>query len=457
VGALGTRGEVQLTELAECVPRRLCSLFALSAAGHGCRAVAAKLDREKVPTWESTTARWHDPLIRRIVRGREALGEFQPKTRGAEGERKYEGAPIVGYYPAAVTEAEWLAAKTAREGRYRKGGRPPKDAKLNNLFAGLLYDGPTGDRITTINRHKQKVLVTSGFRRHGDSGTSFPLVPFERSILSQLDELNPAEILGTGDGPDEVAELEAKIARVDSVLRSLADQFDDGGEEIPAIAQKVKAKNAERKALAIDLENAESRAASPLSAAWGDPARLAVEWGEHDVMLLWRIGRVICSEDPPVRPKGVETLNDVSDALTDLIEWARGAPDSPAALQIAPVTPSEACPAPLSPTRTVDDQDREATFRFFSRSPQQFRALEILWKRRSVEKPELYRVAYEKDLSDKPTTRKSQLEKLDGLVKRIKAKLVKEVAPELKRMFVLEENENVWSLVEQTVPALKAA
>jgi DNA invertase Pin-like site-specific DNA recombinase len=260
-------GKFQFKDGAKSLVRRI---FALSAAGHGCRAVAATLDREKVPTWEPRTVRWHDALIRRIVRGREALGEYQPKVFGLDGRRKIEGAPIVGYYPAAVSEAEWLAAKTARAGRHRRGGRPTKDATLTNVFAGLLFEGISGDRITTVNRHKGKALVTSGFRRRGDGGSSFPLVPFERAILSRLRELEPGDVLGTGDGPDEVAELKAKLARVDSVLRSLADQFDDGGDEIPAIAAKVKAKNAERKELATGLEAAESRAASPLSAVWGE-------------------------------------------------------------------------------------------------------------------------------------------------------------------------------------------
>jgi hypothetical protein len=127
-----------------------------------------------------------------------------------------------------------------------------------------------GSRLTTVNRHKQKVLATSSFRRRGSADPSFPLVPFERAILSHLRELGPSAVLGTGDGPDEVAELRAKVTRADSVLRALADQFDDGSEDIPVVAEKVKAKNAERKALATLLEAAESRAASPLSVVWGE-------------------------------------------------------------------------------------------------------------------------------------------------------------------------------------------
>jgi hypothetical protein len=245
-------------------------IFALSAAGHGCRAVAATFNREKVPTWEATTQHWPDTLIRRIVRGREVLGEFQPKTRDASGKKRADGEPIIGYYPAAVTEAEWHAAKLARERRKDRGGRPAKEAKLTNLFTGLLHDGKSGDKLITWNRHKQKVLVPHGFIHHGNEGASFPLVPFERAVLSQLREIEPAELLGTGDGPDEVAELKAKLARVDAVLRSLADQYDDPQEEVPVITQKVKAKNAERKALVAKIEEQEAKAASPLSAVWGE-------------------------------------------------------------------------------------------------------------------------------------------------------------------------------------------
>jgi DNA invertase Pin-like site-specific DNA recombinase len=221
-------------------------IFALTAAGYGCRAVAQALNREKVPTWVDGSP-WHDVFIRRIVRGREVLGEFQPHVYLPGGGRKPEGDPIPGYYPAAVSEAEWHAADAARKSRDGRGGRPTREARHLNVFHGLLRDARSGEPLNIVRKGSRRVLARSGFHRLGASGVTFPLDVFERAVLTQLAELDPRDVLGTEDEPNDVAELTAKLARLDAQLEAMADEYD--GEEIPQIAAK---------------------AASPLSAAWGD-------------------------------------------------------------------------------------------------------------------------------------------------------------------------------------------
>ncbi|HJZ57857.1 MAG TPA: hypothetical protein VKE74_23055, partial [Gemmataceae bacterium] len=178
------------------------------------------------------------------------------------------GEPILDYFPRAVTEAEWQAAQAALRSREKRGGRPTTQGDRVNVFQRLLYDARSGDRLHIFGKGKRLLLGPVGARHRGDSGTSFPLPAFERGILSALAELDPRELFDKDEGPDEVAELSARIARIDTQLRALVNMFDED-EVIPEVADKVRAKNAERAKLVELLDQARARAASPRSAAWG--------------------------------------------------------------------------------------------------------------------------------------------------------------------------------------------
>jgi len=243
-------------------------IFKMATTGHGCRSIAQILNREKVSTW--TKGEWYEMYIRVMLRGREVLGEYRQARRNADGKREFEGEPVLGYYPAALTEGEWQAAQVAGKARDTRGGRPAKQGQFINLFQGIIKDARTGDSVH-INSHTAgvRLLIPAGFKRRGEATPSFPLEPFDRAILSKLSELDPREVIGDGqEGPDEVAELRAKLTRLDVQIKALVEQFD--GDNVPEVAEKVRHKNAERKTLTEDYERAKANAASPLSSAWGE-------------------------------------------------------------------------------------------------------------------------------------------------------------------------------------------
>jgi hypothetical protein len=137
------------------------------------------------------------------------------------------------------------------------------------VFQGLLWDARSGDRLH-IQMNRVRNVMPVGAATRGEAGTSFPLAVLERAVLSRLAELDPREILDADAGPDEVAELSAKVTRIDAQLRTLTDLFDGDEEVVPEVADKIRAKNAERKALVDELDRAKAKAASPQSAAWGE-------------------------------------------------------------------------------------------------------------------------------------------------------------------------------------------
>lgn len=244
-------------------------IFAMATAGHGCRAIARKLNDDGIPSW--TGKPWYEMYVRLILRGREVLGEFQQASIKRNGTREPDGEPVAGYYPAAVTEAEWQAAQLAARARDNRGGRPTKRGDYVNVFQGLLKDARTGERLHIMGRGASRFLMPESYKRRGSDGVSFPLAVFERGILSKLAEIDPREILDREEGPDEVAELSAKLVRLDTQIKNLTDLFDlDDANAIPEVAEKVKAKNDERKALVEKLDRAKVIAATPLSETWGE-------------------------------------------------------------------------------------------------------------------------------------------------------------------------------------------
>lgn len=93
----------------------------MSTARHGGRAIAKVLNAEGIPSFGGGL--WEEAYIRKIIRGRAVLGEYQPMQcrRFVDGEvvktsykrptRTPDGPPIPNYYPAAVTEERWWAAQ----------------------------------------------------------------------------------------------------------------------------------------------------------------------------------------------------------------------------------------------------------------------------------------------------------------------------------------------------------
>ncbi len=260
-----TEGKFVFRPGAKEVLRRI---FQMATAGHGCRAIAKTLNNEKVKSW--TGKPWYEIYIRRLLHGREVRGEFQQARRLPDGRRELEAEPVAGYYPEAVTEAEWQAAQVAARARDNRGGRPMIQAQHVNIFQGLLRTGVSGEALHIMGFNGNRVLQSEAYKRRGEgSATSFPVRPFEEGILSELAELRAADIFGKEEGPDEADELAAQVARLDAQLKRLADAFDED-DVAPEIADKVRAKNAERKAAVEAWDRAKAKAASPLSSALGE-------------------------------------------------------------------------------------------------------------------------------------------------------------------------------------------
>src|SRR5262249_9722328 len=127
-------------------------IFRLAILGYGVLAIIKKLTADKVPPI-GRSGRWTAQYVKKLLRSRLVLGEFQAHHGRGGKNRTPIGRPVPNFYPQIIDEPTWLAAQAAIHSRTRKAGRPSK--KQTNLFSGLLFDGRDGSAIHRIDKGRK--------------------------------------------------------------------------------------------------------------------------------------------------------------------------------------------------------------------------------------------------------------------------------------------------------------
>jgi DNA invertase Pin-like site-specific DNA recombinase len=247
-------------------------LYHMAANGYGLKIMVRKLTDEKVPRMGRAN-RWNKSYLALILSDRRSLGEYQPR-RYRDG--KPDGPPIIGYYPAVITEQEWLAARAGASERFRKRGRVSPQAV--NVFSGLLKSGLDGSSYivatSSVRKRRRRRLVSfAGFEGRGPF-VSFPIETFEAAILSCLREIDPHDILNGADGPDESQVLAGQLARVEAKITELETELRHG--DVAALAKVLRELEGEKRDLTEQLATARVKAAYTLSESWGECQTLIV-------------------------------------------------------------------------------------------------------------------------------------------------------------------------------------
>jgi DNA invertase Pin-like site-specific DNA recombinase len=280
-------GKLCLIPAAAAVVRRI---FKMAADGYGAPSIIQKLTAEGVPSI-GRTSRWTRAYIGTIINGRRVLGDYQPRDRNG----KPVGDPVPGYYPAVVTEDEWLRARAAVQQRRRFRGRVGK-AHVN-VFAHLLRharDNDTYISATCVSRSTGKkfsILVNT----EGDQGKTrrytLPYAVFETAVLSCLREIDPHEILNGDQPPDETATLAGELVGIEAELVDAASFMEANGFS-QTIGKRVADLETRKRVLAERLAEARIAAAHPLSESWGECQSLvdtlAAAPDPHDARLRLR-------------------------------------------------------------------------------------------------------------------------------------------------------------------------
>jgi DNA invertase Pin-like site-specific DNA recombinase len=262
------------------IPERAAAvrrIFSLAANGYGLTAIVKRLTEDGVPAF-GKTGQWDRGYVSKILRGREAVGEYQPR-RGSR--RGIDGEPIANYFPAVVTEAEWLAARAGaaqrravldKNGKYQKGRKNcfgGRNGMRVNVFAGLLHNARDGGSYYAGMKNPGSLMLMNKSIADGQKGYYFPFTVFEQAMLSLLKEVDPREVLGQDSGADELQVLEGKWAQAKALLDGVNVELNAGGNS-PTLYALARAREAALEELTGQLNEARQRVANPLSAAWDE-------------------------------------------------------------------------------------------------------------------------------------------------------------------------------------------
>jgi DNA invertase Pin-like site-specific DNA recombinase len=274
---------------AKLIPSRglaMKQIFHLAASGYGQMRIVRALDREKVPafgevvihegrTRSQFSGKWTRPYIGLILNDRRAMGEFQPRKLDGSP----DGPPIPNYFPAAVTEEEFNAARAGQDGRRSrktdKRGRQitPRDVRYVNTFKGLLKHARDGEGMMMHNKATKKCPETYIINTTGTEGRSrcytFPYGLFERAILSKLAEIKPRDVLPKAKERQSRADvLRARLQEVRRNLAGLKDELNAGFSK--TIAAAVRDQERLEEQVANELQEELSRTVKPAERAWGE-------------------------------------------------------------------------------------------------------------------------------------------------------------------------------------------
>jgi DNA invertase Pin-like site-specific DNA recombinase len=314
-------GEARPVPERAAVVRRI---FKMAADGMGHTRIVTALTRENVPPFgehaisegrgrSQFSGRWCKPYIALILRDRRVVGEFQPRLISGEP----DGSPIAGYYPAVVSEEEWLLAQAAQEQRRNKDKRGrasgPRQSKYVNTFKSLLTHARDGQGFTLHNKGtgaSPQLLLINGSGVEGRSKCwTFPYPVFEWAILDLLKEVNPKDVLPRkGESPSKADVLRGRLDNARADVAGLKEDLKDGYSK--ALAAVLREKEEEEERLAAELLDELAKSVVPAERAWKELPSLAALVRKADdpdaarLKLRGVLRRVIDSAHVLIVPKG---------------------------------------------------------------------------------------------------------------------------------------------------------
>jgi len=220
-------GKFKLVAEHVAVVRRIVSMV---FSGLGAALICKRLNEDGVPTFtvRSGDRGWYPSYIKKILRNRSLIGEFQPHREEVRGKRVPDGPPIADYFPAVMSAADFAELQAVLNGRGRtSGGR--RGEGFSNLFTGLLRCGYCQSPVIHIGKGFNKrdrskplrYLVCSRAKRGaGCCYVSWRYEEFEASFLKHARSVDFRTIVG---GKPSVGGLQAQRAQLNSLRASLSD------------------------------------------------------------------------------------------------------------------------------------------------------------------------------------------------------------------------------------------
>jgi DNA invertase Pin-like site-specific DNA recombinase len=246
----------------ETIPERVGIvqlIFGLACQGKGCHAIVGELEARGIESPQGKK-RWHPHIVHRIVKGREVLGEYQPKLRPTRSTSRPAGDPIPGYYPAIIDQKTYETANALLTKKLvQRRGRPSVRV---NIFAGILKDGETGEpfHMKTRSLRGYAILHT----RYASGG---PIISYEKTVEAfclAVKEMDPESL---EESDPEVRALTMTLASLDGKLAEIDGRIKDETGPIGYLLDIRRDLTREKEATKDLLREAEAKKRNPVKAA----------------------------------------------------------------------------------------------------------------------------------------------------------------------------------------------
>lgn len=257
----------------EAIPERVQivrEIFTLTRDGWGAYSVCRLLNDRRQPVWSTRkNAIWRESYIKKMIASRTTLGEYQPHRlvhSDDEGTKRVpDGAAILGYYPAAISQQLYSEANAATD-RRRTSGRGRKGIRYANLFSGLLRCS-CGAGYRYIDKGPppkggQYLQCSKAYLKGNCSVKPIRYEIFEQIMLSFVETLDVERVLG-GDTinrrlNDKRSSIFAKSESrtvINAQIENLADAIASGGaRKSNALLQRLQELEAKSEALTAEIE-----------------------------------------------------------------------------------------------------------------------------------------------------------------------------------------------------------
>ncbi len=256
-------------------------IFRLSAEGKGHTSITGILTREGVKPFgerrvnagrsrSQFCGKWSRPYVRNILQDRRAVGEYQPRKMDGTP----DGTPLPNFYPAAVSETEYLLARAGQDERMGRDKRGSvivaRQVKYVNLFRNLLKHARDGEGWMLHNKGNSKkpelLLINGGGNQGRGPCYTFPYPVFETAILDLLAEVKPEEVFPDGkEAPSTAEVIRAKLANIRKDIARLQEDLKEGYSK--ALTAVLREHEAEEERVAEELQRELARAVKPAAIA----------------------------------------------------------------------------------------------------------------------------------------------------------------------------------------------
>lgn len=134
-------------------------IFQWALNGFGPQQIATKLNESEVPTFGRSKG-WHISYIKKLLKSRSVIGEYQPRTIRKGEKSKLAGDPIPDYYPAVISARDFQEVQNRRKTTTQGAAR-----QYTNLLSGIAICAGCRSTMTYLNKGLEKKANGSSVRR----------------------------------------------------------------------------------------------------------------------------------------------------------------------------------------------------------------------------------------------------------------------------------------------------